>query len=100
MDWLVPVLRMAEMDSRVLSLVVKLSPCRKMAFLYQLGLHTPNTLCVKPFRLDWSVTHRCRKTRMSSGSQQERPGLPDASQQPVAACLLLHRGWRAGWQGP
>lgn len=30
---------------------------------------------------------------MPSRSQQEQFNLPDASQQPVAACLLLGQGW-------
>lgn len=52
--WLIPVLRMAEMNLRILSLVVTLTAYRKKASLYSLSLHTPKALYTEPFRSPWT----------------------------------------------
>lgn len=91
--WLIPVLRMAEMNSRILSLVVTLTPYRKKASLYSLSF-TPLTHSILSLsgRPGPELFPQMQQGQDAFQNQQEQFDLPDASQQPLAACLL-GQGW-------
>lgn len=81
-----PCLKDGRDDSRILSLVVKLTAYRKMAFRYSLSLHILNTLYAEPFRLPWT---------RAFPTDAARPGcLPEASRSSSACQMLASSPWQ------